>query len=110
MSDFPNGYLTTGNKPVINDVYKASEEYLKEQQRQDNLYNDEGDIYESAINKAFVAGAEWMARQGYVVEDEIAMCYNNGEPTGLSLYDFDIDNNTIGLKDGDIVIIQVRKK
>ena len=63
MSDFPNGYLTTGNKPVINDAYKASEEYLKEQQRQDNLYNDEGDIYESAINNAFMAGAKWQKEQ-----------------------------------------------
>ncbi|MBQ9884397.1 MAG: hypothetical protein IJM43_08105 [Bacteroidaceae bacterium] len=58
MSDFPNGYLTTGNKPVINDVYKEAEEYLKEQKRQDNLYNDEGDIYESAVIYAFIAGAK----------------------------------------------------
>lgn len=69
MSDFPNGYLTTGNKPVINDAYKASEEYLKEQRKQDNLYNDEGDIYESAINHAFIAGARWMKEQ--IMKDAI---------------------------------------
>ncbi len=63
MSDFPNGYLTTGNKPVINDVYKEAEKYLKEQRRQDSLYNDEGDIYESAVIYAFIAGAKWQYKQ-----------------------------------------------
>lgn len=43
--------------------YQASELYLKEQIKQDNLRNDEGDIYESAINNAFVAGAKWMKQE-----------------------------------------------
>ena len=38
--------------------YKASEVYRK--QNLDNLINDDGDIYESAINDAFIAGAHWM--------------------------------------------------
>ena len=51
------------NRYYDTEEYRASEDYLKEQIKQDNLCNEEGDIYESAINHAFVAGAKWKEQQ-----------------------------------------------
>ena len=39
--------------------YKASEVYRKSQMVQDTLFDYDGNVYISAINDCFVAGAKW---------------------------------------------------
>lgn len=49
------------NRYFDTEEYKASEVYRKE--HLDELINDEGDIYETAINDSFVAGCNWKLQQ-----------------------------------------------
>lgn len=76
----------------------------------DNFIPDEGNGYKAAytlpdIKAAFKAGAEWMAGQG-VTKNGLVAAYDNGY---LRVYTTILDNED-GIKFGDKVIIQIRKK
>lgn len=89
---------------------EAAKEYGKRQGLEEKPY---------AI-KHFKAGAEWMAGQGISFEEEACSLYDNGEPAGYGFYDTSIFEckehpsdheiiSNLSLKDGDKVIIQIRK-
>lgn len=76
----------------------------------DNFIPDEGNGYKAAytlpdIKDAFKAGAEWMAGRG-VTKDGLVVAYDNGY---LRVYTTILDNED-GIKFGDRVIVQIRKK
>ena len=62
-------------------------------------------IFEETHNRIFKSGAEWMAGQGYTTEKTVNRTPLNG-PAGICL---NLHDST-GLKIGDKVIVQVRKK
>lgn len=76
-------------------VDEAAEEYGKRQGVEDKPF---------AI-RHFKAGAKWMAEQGVVTEQVVGRTPLNG-PNGVTVFLHDFD----GIKAGDKVIVQVRKK
>ena len=57
-------------------------------------------IFEETHNKIFKAGAEWMAGQGYIKE-------GIARPDDREIW---VDLTDTDIKDGDKVIVQIRKK
>lgn len=89
---------------------EAAEEYKQRENDLGGLYDNEGNIYESAINEAFKSGAKWMAEQGWSRELEVKEDAG-GYPyidKHIELYDYDTDAPLA--KKGDKVIVQIRKK
>lgn len=100
---------------------EAAEEWCKANNKGLALGGDKRTHYLCDGEDAFKAGAEWMAGQGISFEDEACSLYDNGEPAGYGFYDTSIFEckehpsdheiiSNLSLKDGDKVIIQIRKK
>lgn len=67
------------------------------------------------LQEYFKKGAHWQREQilknAVIIEDELVMCYNNGEPTGLSPYEewWETPEVQNKFKDGDKVKIIIIK-
>lgn len=70
-----------------------------------DMDTDELRDYEIGVS-SFKAGADWMAGQGITTED-YAHTFCNGE---LRMSATIQDNNPLGIRTGDKVIVQIRKK
>lgn len=92
------------------------EEYIKAYTRGCSNELIHGGYHEWLTPENALAAAE-LAREEFkkdavIIEDELAMCYNNGEPTGLSPYKEwwetpEVQNN---FKDGDKVKVIIIKE
>lgn len=63
-------------------------------------------IYEIALKYARL-GAEWMEAHGFSFEDEVIF---DGKIPFLKDADFDLLDSTVHFREGDKVIVQIRKK
>ena len=69
--------------------------------------NEERLRYSRIFRRGFKAGARWMAGQGFSFEDEV---YYDGTTPFVKDADFDIIELKDSVKNGDKVIVQIRKK
>ena len=83
----------------LDEVAKRYESYYDVGEEHGYLHTHRGDIAE-----AFKDGAEWMAEQGYIEETKVGRTHLNG-PNGIEVYLHD----STGFKEGDKVIVQIRK-
>lgn len=72
--------LEYNKEPASEDLEQAAEQA---EQREGNLIN-------GRFKAGFKSGAQWQKEQllkdAVIIDDELVMCYNNGEPMGLSPY------------------------
>lgn len=89
------------NKYFDTEEYKASEVYRKE--HLDELINENGDIYETAINDSFVAGCDWKLKQLMKDAVDAEASYTLAVPSILL-------SLPIGIKVGDKVKVIIIKQ
>lgn len=93
------------SKPALpSDLDEAAEEYADYNSQR---WHEDGDVYydHNKIMDAFKTGAEWMVGQGVSVDASVVP-YDDG--LGLNMSDEDILSGIF--KDGDKVIVQIRKR
>ena len=91
--------------PPPSNLDEAAEEWRKRNNKGIALCADKKSHYLVDGIDAFKAGAEWMAEQG-VTKDGLVAAYDNG---CLRVYTTILDKED-GIKFGDKVVVQIRKK
>lgn len=105
--------LEKGVTELPSDLDEAAEEYGRKEYSHAIHFWDEGlsknkpEVMKEDFVDSFKAGSEWMAGQGFSFEDEV---YYDGTTPFVKDADFDIIELKDSVKDGDKVIVQIRKK
>ena len=111
-------YLKRSQEPASEDLAQAAEKYAIAEYHHKNLETLPDrcwGCYEPIV-KGFKSGAQWdreqMMKDAVIIEDELVMCYNNGEPTGLSPYKewWDTPEVQSRFKDGDKIKVIIIKE
>lgn len=102
LLDWFNSFIESlEQKPNIANVDEAAEEYAPDFS---NDFASKSAV--EAVREAFKAGAIYMAERGYTTETTVRKTPLNG-PVGICI---NLNHDLTGFKDGDEVIIQIRKK